>query len=205
MNESQQKLLERGVVVLPDEITHEAYRYVLEALVLRPERVVLYCAGDGGDTGCALAMVDLIRQHGQVDGMLAGHAASNHVVVWAACAARYVFPYGRIGVHKLAWSSLDGRTDSETLRLWARAFDTSEASIAQVLAEAGERDTDWWLRTIQQAGSGGLIEFDAAWLVAHGLARPVAEWNGLHRSAPEPDLRGREPDNGQARFQAVVG
>lgn len=175
MNETQERLLKAGVMALGSEIDHETYRYVLEALLLHPGPVQLYCAGDGGDSGCALAIVDLIGQHGQVTGMLPGHAMSNHVTVWAACQNRYVFPMGRIGVHKVAWESVNGRTDGQSLTRWAKAFDDIERDIATVLAGASDQDVQWWLQRMQHAGSGGIVEFDAKTLIALGMARPIRE------------------------------
>lgn len=176
MNETQEKLLGRGVMALGSEIGHDTYRYVLEALLMHPGPVQIYCAGDGGDSGCALAIADLIGQHGQVTGMLPGHAMSNHVTVWASCQNRYVFPYGRIGVHKVAWDGMNSRTDQQSLARWAKAFDDIERDIAAILAGASDQDVTWWLQRMQQAGSGGIVEFNARTLIAMGMARPAKEY-----------------------------
>lgn len=176
MNETQERLLARGVIVLPQDIEHDTYQYVLEALLTRPGPVRLYCAGDGGDSGSAFAIADLIREHGQVIGLLPGSAASNHVTVFAACGQRYVYPMGRIGVHKVAWANVNGRTDSQSLWVNAAAFEATERSIAALLASASRLDAEWWFNKMQAAGSGGVVEFDADYIVKLGLARPVQEF-----------------------------
>src|SRR3990172_580319 len=126
--------------------------------------------------------------------MLAGDAASNHVTVWASCAQRFVFPRGRIGVHKVAWKSLNGRTDSLDLELWAAAFRASDLQNAAILASASKLPADEWFRTIQATGSGGVTEFDAEQIVALGLARPVGEFSP-HPPAPSPLRKEGEKDN----------
>lgn len=174
MNEMQARLLAQGIVVLPEEIEHSTYEYVLEALLERPNKqVVMYCKGDGGDSRSAMAMVDLIGLHGDVVGLLVGEANSSHATIWASCQTRYVSAHGGIGLHKVAWSNFSGRADSHNLKLVAQEFDTTEAKTAAILAKASNRDADWWLKTIQETGSSGIRQFDAARLIEMEMARPI--------------------------------
>lgn len=199
MNETQRKLLARGLVVLPETIEHETYEYVLEALVeMTGQQVYMYCKGDGGDSRSALAIADLIALHGDVVGLLVGEANSSHVTVWASCQTRYVSPHGGIGVHKVAWSSFDGRVDSHNMRLVADQFDATEAKTARILEGASDYGWDWWLKLIQQVGSSGLRQFDAAALIRMEMARPIAEFDDPS-SGDSPRGENSQPDYRRAR------
>ncbi|MBZ0291407.1 MAG: ATP-dependent Clp protease proteolytic subunit [Anaerolineae bacterium] len=180
MNETQTKLLEQGVIILPEEIEHSTYEYVLEALLAHPGRVKLYCRGNGGDSASALAMVDLIQAHGNVIGMLPGEAASSHVTVWAGCHERYIYPNALIGVHMVSWQSLSTRQDSLSLRQSMMDFEGIERRVAEVLAGASNKDAYWWLKIIQKTGSGGLTMFDAKVIVDLEMAKPISEYENLH-------------------------
>jgi ATP-dependent protease ClpP protease subunit len=185
MNETQGKLLEKGVAVLPNHISHEVYEYVLEALAMRPEQIVMYCKGDGGDVSSALAIVDLIQQHGNVVGLLPGEANSSHATVFAGCKERYVFPNGVIGVHQIAWDRHEGRLDSHNLRLLSVDFDAADAQVAEILASASNKSRDWWYRVLRDTGSGGVTQYRAGYMMQIGLARDVGEWK-LSPDKPSP-------------------
>lgn len=176
MNETQKALLAKGVVVLPNRIEHEVYEYVLEAVTTRPEQIVMYCKGDGGDVSSALAIVDLIQQHGNVVGMLPGEANSSHATIFAGCQERYVYPNGFMGVHQIAWDSHNGRLDAHNLRLLAVDFDSTDAQVAGILAAASNKSMDWWYKVLRDTGSGGVTRYPARQMIQFGLARDVGEW-----------------------------
>lgn len=182
MNETQKALLAKGVVVLPNRIEHEVYEYVLEALAIRPEQVVMYCKGDGGDVSSALAIVDLIQQHGNVVGMLPGEANSSHATIFAGCQERYVYPNGFMGVHQIAWDSHNGRLDSHNLRLLSVDFDAADGQVAGILAAASNKSMDWWYKVIRDTGSGGVTRYPARQMIQLGLARDVGEFHERARS-----------------------
>ena len=176
MDEQRLKLLNRGVLVLPENIDHSTYELVLEALMLKAdEEVQMYCRGNGGDSASAIAIVDLIDQHGNVVGLLPGEAASNHATIWAACQQRFVYPRGCLSLHKVARHSLSSRVDSQSLRLMAEDYERVERVIADILAEASNRSAAFWYNLLQETGSGGLYQFEAKRLIEMEMAKPIAE------------------------------
>ena len=177
MDEKQEKLLtERGVLVLPQEIEHETYEVVLEALLIAAGKEVrLHCNGDGGNSRAALAMVDLIRQHGQVTGLLAGMASSSHGVIWAGCTRRFVYPMGCIGLHMVGWNAFNSRIDSVTAAQIAHEYDAGDRQNAEVFAAASIMPCDYWYKLLRDTGSGHVVTFEAVKLIEMGMARPVSE------------------------------
>lgn len=196
MDETQAKLLAKGVIVLPEEIDHAAYVLMVEALLESADRDVrLYCRGDGGGTWAAMAIIDLIRAHGQVTGLLPSMAASSHGVIWAACPRRYVYPSGRLGIHKIAWNAIDTRQDSHSLNNIAAEWQQSEQEIAAIYAAASNKTQREWYAAMQSTGSSGLRTFTAPQLIALGMARPIDELQSPQRAVerlawPEPGSRG---------------
>src|SRR5688572_30087298 len=116
MEDKQRDLLDRhGVLILSEEIEHDTYVLLLEALLhLGDKPLTLHCHGNGGISAVSRAMVDLIRQHGNVTGLMAGECNSSHGIVWASCQQRYVYPHGALGVHMVAKSQLATRADGLT-------------------------------------------------------------------------------------------
>jgi ATP-dependent protease ClpP protease subunit len=177
LDEKTEKLLvERGVLILPEEIDHGVYELVVEAtLIMRGKRFALYCRGDGGCSRSALAIVDLLRGHGDVDGLLYGEANSSHATIWAGCARRWVSPGALIGVHMVSWGSINTRMDSVTMHLIATEYRSTESRVSDVLAAASNRPADWWLKQIRET-SGAVIQIPAAELIEMEMARPVGEY-----------------------------
>lgn len=176
MEEAQEKLLKKSLLILPDEINHDAYQYVLEATLRRKKQILMFCRGDGGCARSALAIVDAIQQHGDVIGLLAGEADSSHVTVWAGCSQRYVYPYGMIGVHKASFWEVDGRNDSHNMRLYVSELENTENQVAQVLASASDKTKKWWLKVINRTGSNGIRQFNAVELIDMGMASPISQF-----------------------------
>lgn len=171
MDETRQKLLDRGVLVLDAVIDHETYEDVLEGLLMRPEQDVrLYCAGEGGEARMALAIADLVQQHGRVIGMLPGPAMSSHATIWAACGTRYVFPHGRIGVHNVCWNT-QRTLDAQSLNVLSNEFEALNRETALIYEAASTWTLGYWQGAMGQAGSHGFTVFDAAALVGMGMAQ----------------------------------
>lgn len=166
-----------GALILPEEIEHSTYVLLLEALLhVGGKPLVLYCRGNGGSSRSAAAMVDLIRQHGNVTGLLPGEANSSHGIVFASCQQRYIYPHARLGIHQVSWDGLSTRIDNPTLKLIARDYRMSDTANAAILSDASNRSPEWWLKMIKKAGSGGIIHFHAPELREMELARPIEEY-----------------------------
>lgn len=187
MNETQEKMLsERGVIVLPEEINHQAYVDFLSLLLLaesvwQDKSIRLFCAGQGGSAPDAIAIADLVRHHGRINGMLAGEAKSSHVTIWASCSRRYVYELATIGVHCLQWSSLNTRQDRISLRQRDDELMVGEANIARILADACyvEYGHAFWLAAMREAGSDGVRTFNSPAVIKMGMAKPIEAYN-LH-------------------------
>lgn len=169
--------IDRGIVILPDEITHDTYRWIAETLLMKADRqIVLYCAGDGGSVRPGLAIVDLIYQHGNVVGMLPGGALSVHSWIWAACQTRYVYPHGGIGVHKVGYSELNRGLDSKSAAQLTSELEQYERYIAGIFAGASRSSADWWFEQIQKAGREEYDMYPAARLMGLAMAKPAHEF-----------------------------
>jgi ATP-dependent protease ClpP protease subunit len=178
MDDKTLKLLDdHGTLILPEEIEHSTYRLLLETLLhVGDKPLALYCHGEGGMSATSRAMVDLIRQHGNVTGMLAGEACSAHGIVWAACRHRFVYPHGALGVHMVAKSQMSTRGDALTYEQTAADFNRMDMENAHVLAEASNHSAEWWYDLTRKTGSGGITMFTAPQLLLMEMARPIAEY-----------------------------
>jgi hypothetical protein len=179
MTDDERKLLEEhGVLVLPEELEHSVYVLVLTACLMRPDKEIrLYCRGNGGDTRASYAIIDLIHQHGNFTGLLPSEANSNHGVIFAACHRRYVYPYGQLGIHRTALSEMY-HIDAPYAKNRYEEFEAGDRMNACVYGKAC-KDSRWgeafWYRQIDTQGSRGLVQFDAAFLIECGMARPIVE------------------------------
>lgn len=178
MDEKQEKRLrEYGVLVLPDEIDHEAYELVLDATLMRPnDPITIHCSGSGGSTWDALAIVDLVQVHGACIGILAGTSASAHLDIYAACRERYIYPNGRIGIHEAGYSGPDGKLDMNGSKSYLNDLEQLNLQIAQLYASASTLTIEYWQTMLRQVGNSGCRWMMADEVIAWGMARPVAEW-----------------------------
>jgi ATP-dependent protease ClpP protease subunit len=174
MTEDERALLEEvGIIILPARITHETYAMVAESLVRREKAIRLLVNGTGGEISSAFAMVDLIREHGQVTGLLLGEADSSHGVIWLACRHRYVYPSAALGVHMPALER-HGYVDSQEAYLVHLDMKRYEDLLVDLLQHSCPQDIDF--RTIvYSAGSSGMQYMDAKWLVDKGVALPSSQ------------------------------
>lgn len=176
MNDTQKKLLARGVIVLPDVLEHSVYELFVEALVIdRPtDEIRVYCKGKGGDSRTAFAIVDLITQHGNVTGVLVGEAMSSHVPIWASCQRRYVSPHGVIGLHRVS-AYVEIPIDSRYASLMSVDFFRTDEATATLLAGISSCDFAYWYDKISSAGNGGCDLVAARDLIMGGMALPLAD------------------------------
>ncbi|MBZ0295891.1 MAG: ATP-dependent Clp protease proteolytic subunit [Anaerolineae bacterium] len=185
MDENQRKLLEeKHTIILPDDIDHDTYQFMLEALMEHPGRVKLYCNGDGGSARDALAIVDLIQQHGDVVGLLVGMAVSSHVTVWASCKTRYISPNGGIGVHRVASRQTDSLLDAHRAQLIAEEYGYIEDRVARIYSAASCLNTEKWVGILNQAGSDWYAWYGADYLInVLEMARPLSEFVDGYKAA----------------------
>jgi ATP-dependent protease ClpP protease subunit len=178
MDEQAKTLLtEHHIIILPEDINHATYVMMVEALhIMKDDPLALYCRGDGGETRCALAIVDLIKRHGKVTGILPGAAMSSHAMIFAACAYRYIYPNATIGVHQTAVSAIDTRFDSRYAQQIANEFDINDRQTAVIMAGASNKSEDDWYEIIRSAGSGSYTCFNAEAMIEMNMARPIDEF-----------------------------
>lgn len=178
MTDNERKLLdEHGVLILPEEITHDTYALVAEALLIRKDKpMTLYCHGEGGDSCAAGAIVDLIRHHSLVTGLLVGEANSCHGIIFAACFRRYVYPGGIIGIHRVARPTLN-HVSAEYAMAHYQDLESHDRRNAQIFADACESPYDgfgFWFDMIC-ANPRALKSLDASYLIECGMAQPIAD------------------------------
>lgn len=171
---------ERGILILPEDISAETYELVLEAMMLRPSAEIrMYCRGDGGESRAEIAIVDLVCQHGNVTGILPGSALSAHAIIFAACARRYVYPNATIGLHRVAVGEVRTRVDSVYAVLLYQELVRADELASIVLARActdASATPAYWRKEIREAGSGAYSILDYDWMVGTlGMARPISE------------------------------
>jgi ATP-dependent protease ClpP protease subunit len=180
MNDQQKTLLnDHGVLVLPEELEHEAFVLVLTACLMRPDKEIrMYCRGNGGSCRTAFAIIDVIQDHGNVVGMLTGEANSNHGVIFAGCPRRYVYPRGMLGLHRTALDALY-HVDMSYAKNRFHELEMGDHANAKIYAAACSDQTQWgeafWYTQLEQQGSKGLVHFNADFLIKCGMARPVRE------------------------------
>lgn len=185
MNDTDKHLLDQfGVIVLPESIDHDAYRHVLEAILRIEDKhhmLTVYCDGDGGYGRNALSIAGLLMHHRDVTGVIVGEAHSCHSVIFMACAHRFVHPAAGIGIHMGFYHSIDKPVDSRHARNVNLELERGERQIARIYAQASDKECDetYWYDRLQKVGSSGVEMIDADKLIAMGIARPIAEWNGI--------------------------
>lgn len=163
--------------ILPNQIGHEDYQIAAKVLLSNPQaQIILYCAGDGGSVRDAFAIVDLIRAHGNVVGMLAGTACSCHSIIWASCSQRYVYPYAVLGIHKVGYGELGRGLDTKTALQLIDELGTHERYMAEIYASASNKSIQWWHKAIQEAGRDEYRLLTSAELVSMAMARPFGDF-----------------------------
>jgi len=176
----QQPLLEElGIILAPEEINYDGYLGLTWALILgrslHPEKALaLHCCGVGGDVGYALAIVDLIQEDGNMDGIAIGRASSGHSVVWAACPRRYVYPNARIGVHQVRTGEWNNNQTERDYQLSSGRYEWINKRLIATYTAASNKNEDYWREIVYGAGIE-LKDFDADDLLGLGMAKPISE------------------------------
>jgi ATP-dependent protease ClpP protease subunit len=175
-DEAKQLLDERGLFVMPQEINHDVFKLVVYVCALYEDKpLAFHSQGDGGDSTATLGIIDVIRQHGRVTGLLAGEANSCSGLIFAACVERYVYPYGSIGIHACGMAQIND-VHGRYAQFWADDLTRVDQIQAEILAEAcdtGVHNAAFWLDVIVRRGRDGLQRVDAKALVACGIAKPI--------------------------------
>jgi ATP-dependent Clp protease protease subunit len=120
---------------LVGEITDEQTQEILRRLVQNWRReFLLVINSDGGSCHNALAIANLIRQHGRVDTLCVGVAESGAADCLAAGRRRYIVPGSIAMIHQVSWEL--GREVTANLTKSAYALERLNSLLAGYLAEA---------------------------------------------------------------------
>jgi len=169
-------LCEHGIILLVDEINGDSLKALAEKLIYGREHyqdapLKLYCRCDGGMTREAWALVNLIRQDGNIEGHMVGDVVSAGAVIWAACQKRYVYPDVLMGLHSIGWWGLEGRIDRQRVASLEADSDLQNARTLRLFAEHSERDEAWW----KERFTTHLVFMTAEELIEVGMAEAVPE------------------------------
>lgn len=164
-------------IILP-EVIEDNDLSVLQRLLhhhtARDKRILIFCAGQGGNNNSARGIVDLIREHGRCDGILLGVAYSSHSVIWAACQRRYFYPMAQIGVHQVYYSYSERTEFRESeFENQSTAAAANNMFIASVYASASNKSTAWWREQLPEGGISKVI--GTATLLTLQMGLPIAE------------------------------
>lgn len=149
MTESEQQLIDSAkTIILPGNIDGDAYSkmtYLLSYAKDRHpnDRIKLLCRGEGGEAWFAMAIIGAIREHGQVDGVLNGHAISSHCTIWVHCEERFYTPEGAIGIHP-ASLRLEGSYEAAELVAFQDDLTHLDELIIERLAAISLQAKKWW-------------------------------------------------------------
>ncbi len=165
LKESQPLLERDGIIIMPADVDDDSYFSISLALRLGrklfPEKPIeLRCHGFGGDAGAGFALIDLIKEDGNVDGILLGFAASAHSLIWAACARRYVYPNAVIGVHQ-AHNYGQQQMFEQTYMMELQKIGWYNAHCARIYAEASNKSQEWWREKLKGELSVDVFDYEA--------------------------------------------
>ncbi len=177
MNEANRELLTcHKTIILPDDIDHDAYRLIVEAATIYPDdEIDLYCRGEGGYSGDAFAIVDVIQRHGNFVGLLIGAVVSSHAAIWAACDVRYVYPHGKLGLHGVV--TTNERTDLMDAKSFfqkGRGSERINYDTAKLLANISGKDLEYWRSQIENVNLG-LEWLYSETILEYKMALPIAD------------------------------
>lgn len=159
----------------PEDIDVDAYTSLATKIFKSLDKpLYLFCRGDGGGLRYTMAIIDAIKYHGDVTGLLLSESNSAHSLLFASCQHRYTFPSGRLGVHESGWMG-----DSELVMdtTYAAFLSTDFAYynniMAQIYANSSNKKATFWKKAITKAASVRLTYFSANELISMGMALPV--------------------------------
>jgi ATP-dependent protease ClpP protease subunit len=150
---AQPLLAKWGIIILPEEINHEAYVEFSWALQIGRELhgdkpIELRCCGTGGGSRWSFAIADLIKRDGNIDGILIGEVTSGHSIIWSWCQRRYAYPLASLKVHQVyssGWASDQTETDH---RLSLEEHEYVNKMMIERFAEISIQGSDWWSNVI---------------------------------------------------------
>ncbi len=161
-----------GVHALPYRIDYNAYVNLMHFLTnCDGESVTLYCAGAGGLTDYAFAMVDLIKRHGDVTGYLVGTAYSCHSLIFSACQHRYVTPHSAIATHQPSFEVTGGTAD--VIHRAAFRLGRIERQIVDLYVSASNQDAEWWGAFMKNDLEGDFRFLEASNMIAIEMAQEL--------------------------------
>lgn len=181
LKETQPLLESDGIIIMPAEVDDDSYFAISTSLRIArrlfPDRPIeLRCHGFGGDAGAGFALIDLIKEDGNVDGILLGFAASAHSLIWAACQRRYVYPNAVIGVHQAHdWQSQPMFEQTYHMELMKIGWYNKHS--ASVYAEASNKPQSWWLEKLKGELSVDVFDYEA-------LTGDLGMAEGIHTRPP---------------------
>lgn len=126
------------------------------------EPLRLYCRSDGGNATETLAIANLIRLDGNIEGHLIGESCSGGSVIWAACGKRFIYPYSRIGIHPCEWRMDNVALTAAMMYSKFRDFRGIDRAMCHIYAEASNQPFEWWWKLLNKQG-------DIKWLTAKQL------------------------------------
>lgn len=175
MDDAQRKLLEdRKTIILPEEINHDVYELIVEAAIrYSDDEIDLYCNGEGGYSGDAFAIVDVIKSHGKFVGLLLGAVVSSHALVWAACPTRYFYQSGKLGLHRVIVGSISAPMDGGSLQQKADNHAHIDRASSDIFAGASNRESQQWYDMIARA-TLGMVWLYADEIMACEMGLPIA-------------------------------
>lgn len=181
---------------LNGELTDESTQEVIAALLQHWDReFLLVINSDGGSSFNALALVNLMRQHGRVDTLCVGVALSGAADILAAGRKRSIVPGAVAMLHQVSWEM--GREFAANLVKNAHFLDRLNTQMAEQLVEFTgqsrerlDRDmaTDFYLFG-QEILDYGLA--DEYWDAGALVPAPAQPRGGRLRASGEPRRRSR--------------
>ncbi|MHC4646775.1 MAG: ATP-dependent Clp protease proteolytic subunit [Planctomycetota bacterium] len=176
---SQPLLEQYGIILTPFVIDNDTLKELSWALhvgrELHPNKSLeLRCNGDGGSADEALAVAELIRFYGNVDGVALGGISSAHTLIWAACARRYVGPYTTIKIHRSGYGEWVNGDDSDVQAYRVADLLVTEQKLAHLYASSSSKSVKWWGKQIKRTRKNIFLLFTAKQIVNDlEMARPL--------------------------------
>jgi|SRR5690349_13573139 len=176
--EKQPLLESRNIITTPPECNYAMFREMEWALEyarhnsnkLRP---LVRVAGDGGDSGYAFGIGELI-QDANAFTVLLGSAYSSHVIIWASGGQRFIYDTALLGIHSSGiYVPTDSRLTEHDFITHARncqAVDKSTAILFSSCCLNKKYNVSWWYKKIREhrdatyniSGAEVLDKFDMA-------------------------------------------
>lgn len=183
LREQQPLLEDYGIITTPYEIDMESFRNISWAIKVGRDLfddipLKLIVSGVGGYVPEMFAIIDVIQQDGNINGILYGAAYSAHATIFAACSRRFITNHAILSVHEASHASWYPYT-KDAMKLSHRRLEWADDKAAHIYAAACQNPTNdvhWWKQQLAKATPPELIDFDRDDLV-YGLkmAKDISE------------------------------